>query len=133
MLAVPRLVPAFLSLESPLALCAVVSTFRSPVMSLVLAISPVPSPLSMSYLHLVSFLSSYRLGLARLVRLGAIDLYLCWAVLFVLLVVVVVFIVFVVVLLSSTTSTPTNTIKTTTSIIRFIATFTTQHTLNYGT
>ena len=66
------------------------------------------------------------------VRLGVIDLYLCWAVLFVLLVVVVVFIVFVVVLLSSTTSTPTNTIKTTTSITRFIATFTTQHTLNYG-
>ena len=40
---------------------------------------------------------------------------------------------FVVVLLSSTTSTPTNTTKTTTSITRFIATFTTQHTLNYGT
>ena len=67
------------------------------------------------------------------VRLGVIDLYLYWAVLFVLLVVVVVFIVFVVVLLSSTTSNPTDTIKTTTSITRFIATFTTQHTLNYGT
>ena len=40
---------------------------------------------------------------------------------------------FVVVLLSSTTSTPTNTTKTTTSTTRFIATFTTQHTLNYGT
>ena len=67
------------------------------------------------------------------VRLVVFDLYLCWAVLFVLLVVVVEFIVFVVVLLSSTTSTPTNTTKTTTSITRFIATFTTQCTLNYGT
>ena len=41
--------------------------------------------------------------------------------------------ILVVVLLSPNTFTQTNTIKTTTSTTRFIATFTTQHALNYGT
>ena len=50
-----------------------------------------------------------------------------------MLVMVVVLIDFVVVLFSPTTSTPTTTTTTTTSTTRFIATFTTQNTLNYGT
>ena len=64
------------------------------------------------------------------------HIFVCFVLVSVVLVVVVVFIVFVVVLIFLTTSitTTTATTTTTTTITTwFAATFTTQHTLNYGT